>query len=108
MNAAMNRARIGVVCGEDDGAPAILTEYMLVGLPVVANARLRCGLSFIRPDTGIVAQPGAFDHAILTLLARAPAMAPREVVLEHWAWEKTIERFAAFIDRARRRKHCPA
>lgn len=108
VNAAMNRARIGVVCGEDDGAPAILTEYMLVGLPVVANARLRCGLSFIRPDTGIVAQPGAFDHAILTLLARAPAMAPREVVLEHWAWEKTIERFAAFIDRARRRKHCPA
>ncbi len=48
----MNLARIGVVCGVDDGAPAILTEYMLAGLPVLANARLRCGLQYIRPETG--------------------------------------------------------
>lgn len=104
VNALMNRARIGVVCGEDDGAPAILTEYMLAGLPVLANDRLRCGLDFIRPDTGLAAPPEAFAQAILTLLARAPAMAPREVVLEHWAWEKTIERFASLVDRVRRAK----
>ncbi len=104
VNALMNRARIGVVCGEDDGAPAILTEYMLAGLPVLANARLRCGLDFIRPDTGLAAPAGAFAEAILTLLARAPAMAPRDVVLEHWVWEKTIERFATLVDHARRAK----
>ena len=57
------RARIGVVCGEDDGAPAILTEYMLAGLPVLANACLRCGLQYIRPDTGLVAQPEGFAAA---------------------------------------------
>jgi hypothetical protein len=45
----MNRARFGVVCGIDDGAPTILTEYMLAGLPVFANADLRCGLQFILP-----------------------------------------------------------
>ena len=104
VNALMNRARIGVVCGEDDGAPAILTEYMLAGLPVLANERLRCGLDFIRPDTGLAAPAGAFDEAILALLARAPAMAPRDVVLENWAWERTIERFASYVDQARRRK----
>ncbi len=104
VNALMNRARIGVVCGEADGAPAILTEYMLAGLPVLANARLRCGLDFIRPDTGLAAPAETFADAILTLLARAPAMAPRDVVLEHWAWEKTIERFAPLVDHARRRK----
>ena len=48
----MNRARFGVVCGVDDGAPAILTEYMLAGLPVLANAELRCGLQYILPETG--------------------------------------------------------
>jgi glycosyltransferase involved in cell wall biosynthesis len=104
VNALMNRARIGVVCGEDDGAPAILTEYMLAGLPVLANERLRCGLDFIRPDTGLAAPAETFGEAILTLLARAPEMAPRDVVLEHWAWERTIERFAAYVDQARRRK----
>ena len=104
VNALMNRARIGVVCGEADGAPAILTEYMLAGLPVLANARLSCGLQFIRPDTGLTAPADAFADAILALLARAPALAPREVVLEHWVWEKTIERFAPLVDHARRRK----
>ena len=63
VNALMNRARIGVVCGEDDGAPAILTEYMLAGLPVLANERLRCGLDFIRPDTGLAAPAEAFAEA---------------------------------------------
>jgi glycosyltransferase involved in cell wall biosynthesis len=104
VNALMNRARIGVVCGEADGAPAILTEYMLAGLPVLANARLSCGLDFIRPDTGLAAPAESFADAILTLLARAPAMAPRDVVLEHWAWERTIERFASLVDCARRAK----
>lgn len=104
VNALMNRARIGVVCGEADGAPAILTEYMLAGLPVLANARLSCGLEFIRPDTGLAAPAAGFAEAILTLLDRAPGLRPREVVLEHWAWERTIERFASLVDRARRAK----
>ena len=102
----MNRARIGVVCGEEDGAPAVLTEYMLAGLPVLANERLRCGLDFIRPDTGLTAPAEGFAEAILALLARAPTMAPRAVVLEHWTWDRTIERFADYVDRARRRKAC--
>ena len=106
VNALMNRARIGVVCGEEDGAPAVLTEYMLAGLPVLANERLRCGLDFIRPDTGLTAPAEGFAEAILALLARAPTMAPRAVVLEHWTWDRTIERFADYVDRARRRKTC--
>jgi hypothetical protein len=35
VNRLMNRAKFGVVCGRDDGAPPILTEYMLAGLPVL-------------------------------------------------------------------------
>ncbi|MFO1143719.1 MAG: glycosyltransferase [Amaricoccus sp.] len=104
VNDLMNRARIGLVCGEDDGAPAILTEYMLAGLPVLANARLRCGLQYIRPETGLVAPADGFAEAILSLLAAAPSMTPRRMVIEHWVWEKTVERFASLVDRVRRSK----
>lgn len=91
VSALMNRARIGVVCGEEDAAPAILAEHILAGLPVPANARLRCGLQFIRPATGRAAPADGFAEAILDLLACASGTTPREVVLEHWVWEKTIE-----------------
>ena len=100
----MNRARIGVVCGKEDGAPATLTKYMLAGLPFLANSPLRCGLQFILSGTGTTAPAEGFADAILALLALSPAMAPRDVVLESWVWEKTIERFAALVDRVRRSK----
>lgn len=77
---------------------------MLAGLPVLANDRLCCGLQYIRPDTGLAAAPDRFAEAILHLLAIAPGMTPRQAVLENWVWEKTIERFAALVDRARREK----
>jgi len=104
VNALMNRARIGVVCGEQDGAPAILTEYMLAGLPVLANEALCCGLQFITPETGLIASAARFDAGILAMLERASAMRPRDVVLEHWCWEKTIARFSDVVERARQWK----
>ena len=104
VNALMNRARIGVVCGEADGAPAILTEYMLAGLPVLANEALCCGLQFITPDTGLAVPAADFHTGILSLLERASGMRPRDVVLEHWAWERTIARFSDVVERARERK----
>ena len=50
VNRLMNRARFGVVCGVDDGARAILTEYMPAGLPVLADEALCCGLQFLRTE----------------------------------------------------------
>ena len=92
VNRLMNSARIGVVCGEDDGAPAILTEYMLAGLPVLANERLRCGLQFITPETGATAPADRFGDAIADLVARAPTMDPRGIVLARWTWPHSVER----------------
>ena len=93
VNRLMNEARIGVVCGEDDGAPAILTEYMLAGLPVLANARLCCGLQFITPETGATATERGFADAIVGLIARADRMNPRDMVLARWTWPHAIKRF---------------
>lgn len=104
LNALMNRARIGVVCSEREGAPALLTEQMLAGLPVLANARLGRGLRHIRPATGAVAAPEGFHEGILDLLARAPTLAPRDVAAARWGWRASAARLAELLDEARARK----
>jgi glycosyltransferase involved in cell wall biosynthesis len=89
VNRLMNQARVGVVCGVDDGAPAILTEYMLAGLPVVANADLRCGLQYILPQTGVIAPGDALERGIVEALGRTD-FKPRQTVLERWSWRHSI------------------
>lgn len=106
VNRQINRARIGVVCGRDDGAPAILTEYMLAGLPVLANAGLVCGLDYITPETGLIAAEGPdFATALRRLLDRAASYDPRPVALERWGWPASIRRLADEIAEIRRERH---
>ena len=91
MNRQINRARVGVVCGQDDGAPAILTEYQLAGLPVLANARLSCGLQFVTPETGIAAHEGAdFAEALDRLLRDYARYDTRDVALARWGWQPSM------------------
>lgn len=104
VNRLMNVARIGVVCGVEDGAPAILTEYMLAGLPVLANSRLKCGLQFITPITGRIADEDQFPAVLLEMLADIDSYHPRETVLNNWTWSRSADRFAALIRKAQRRK----
>ena len=104
VNALINRARVGVVCGVDDGAPAILTEYMLAGLPVLANDRLVCGRQYITPRTGLTASEDGFAEALASLIARHGEFDPRPVVQAHWTWPHSIRRLAALIDEARARR----
>ena len=85
MNRQINRTRIGVVCGQHDGAPAILTEYQLAGLPVLANADLVCGLQYITPENGLAAAPGEdFAAAMGQLVERHEAYDPRPHALARW------------------------
>lgn len=98
VNRLMNRAKFGVVCGIDDGAPAILTEYMLAGLPVLANADLRCGLQFILPETGMTASTNGFADAILRLRETYADFQPRDAVLARWTWPHSIQRLARIIE----------
>jgi glycosyltransferase involved in cell wall biosynthesis len=96
VNGLMNHARVGVVCGVDDGAPAILTEYMLAGLPVVANSALRCGLQYILPQTGIAVPAERFEHGIIEAIERTDFL-PRQTVLDRWTWPHSISRLAELI-----------
>ena len=105
VNTLINRAKVGVVCGVDDGAPAILTEYMLAGLPVLANAGLVCGRQYIRPDTGLVASEAEFAKALDRLIETAASYDPRPVVQRNWTWPHSVERLASLLDHARQRKN---
>ncbi|HSI42151.1 MAG TPA: glycosyltransferase [Xanthobacteraceae bacterium] len=97
VNRLMNLARVGVVCGVDDGAPAILTEYMLAGLPVLANAALRCGLHYITPLTGRIAKADDFHMVLQDMLADLTPYAPRKIVMENWSWDRTVQKLAAVL-----------
>ncbi|RYG68649.1 glycosyltransferase, partial [bacterium] len=97
VNALMNRARIGLVCGVDDGAPAIITEYMLAGLPVLANDRLSCGLQFITPETGRTAPADLFADAIGEMLGDLGRYEPRRVACERWTWPHTVARLTTSV-----------
>lgn len=97
VNRLMNMSRIGVVCGVDDGAPAILTEYMLAGLPVLANAELCCGTQFITTETGHLAGADEFAEAIRKLLGRAPGMDPRRAALDRWTWPHSVRRLQELL-----------
>ena len=97
VNRLMNSAKVGVVCGVDDGAPAILTEYMLAGLPVLANARLRCGLQYILPETGRSVDEAAFPQALAALVDQAAAMQPRQAVLARWTWPHSVRKLANLL-----------
>ncbi|SFJ50260.1 Glycosyl transferases group 1 [Phyllobacterium sp. CL33Tsu] len=97
VNGLMNSARIGVVCGVDDGAPAILTEYMLAGLPVLANEELCCGTQYITPRTGELASAQRFHLAITEILGRSEQFSPRSEVQNNWTWQHTVERLRGLI-----------
>ncbi|WWR56501.1 group 1 glycosyl transferase (plasmid) [Sinorhizobium meliloti] len=94
----MNQAKIGVVCGVDDGAPAILTEYMLAGLPVLANSALRCGLQYITPQAGRLAAAGAFHEGILEMRSTLPDFSPRQTGLDNWTWPHSVRKLRTLMN----------
>lgn len=98
VNRLMNQAKIGVVCGVDDGAPAILTEYMLAGLPVLANSALRCGLQYITPQTGRVAEADVFHEGVLDMLSTLSTFSPRQTVIDNWTWAHSVRRLQALMN----------
>lgn len=106
VNQLINRARVGVVCGQHDGAPAILTEYQLAGLPVLANADLVCGLDHVPASAGAIASPGAPFAAALEKLLAAPPPDTRPDAIARWGWRASIACLGNDIDaiRSGRRK----
>jgi hypothetical protein len=92
----------------DDGAPAILTEYQLAGLPVLANARLSCGLQFITPETGVAAHAGAdFAEALDMLLRDYARYDTRDVTLSRWGWQPSMAVLAQKLSEIRNARMVP-
>jgi len=98
VNRLMNQARMGVVCGVDDGAPAILTEYMLAGIPVLANSSLSCGLQYITQQTGRTASADDFHAGIIDMLGQLNTFRPRDVALANWTWQHSMQKLKNLIE----------
>jgi glycosyltransferase involved in cell wall biosynthesis len=97
INKLINQSRLGVVCGIDDGAPAILTEYMLAGIPVLANVELKCGLQYIEPKTGIKRTAEDFHTGFADILENIDRFSPRKTVLQKWVWQRSVEKLRKAI-----------
>lgn len=108
VNRLMNLAKIGIVASENDGCPAILTEYMLSDLPVLANSALCCGLRFIDPRSGLVASADAFPDAIAHMLDHLSDYTPRAHVQSHYTWDHSVRQFATALARAGYRRYSTA
>ncbi len=105
LNKLINQSRLGVVCGIDDGAPAIITEYMLAGIPVLANAKLKCGLQYIRRETGVTRTAENFHTGFADILGDIERFSPRQTVLENWVWQHSIEKLTNAILSTKKGRH---
>lgn len=97
VNYQMNRAKVGIVCGIHDGCPAIITEYMLAGLPVLANSELCCGLRFITLETGMTASPEEFHLGIESILDRSTEIHPRPATIQNYGWPASVQRLQEIL-----------
>lgn len=97
----VNLARVGVVCGEADGAPAILTDDMLAGLPVLANVRLACGLQLITPRTGMAAPAALIAQKLGEMLSDTARFSPTDGVRARWTWPHRARRLEGLLRQAR-------
>jgi hypothetical protein len=77
---------------------------MLAGLPVLANADLRCGKQYILPSTGRLASADTFHLVLTEMLADTQHFQPRETAMGHWTWPHTVKRFAQLMEEAKARK----
>lgn len=97
VNYHINRARVGIVAGVNDGCPAVLTEYMLADVPVLANASLCCGLRFITPETGWVSLRDDFARSIQIALEQCHSIKPRQYAIERWGWPTSVRQLEAIL-----------
>jgi hypothetical protein len=104
LNALINRARIGVVCGEGAADDRMFGAYLSANLPVLACSGLDLAARYLTPETGAIVEPERLDTGILDLLARAPSMRPREVALGGESRAAVMARLSELVDLAWRRK----
>lgn len=104
VNEYINQGRVGIVAGVEDGCPAIISEYMLAGIPVLANAGLCCGLRLVKPETGWVYPEEYFADGILRALNECNHINPRPFALEHCGWPASVRQLEALLHRYGYRK----
>ncbi len=95
VNRCVNQSKIGVMCSVFDAVPRAILEYMAANVPVLVNAEIMAGTRYVSPQSGLVKAPENFHLGLAELLEHYQDYSPRTYYLEHYAFEKIMERFIA-------------
>jgi len=101
VNRYVNQSKIGVMCAQFDAVPRVILEYMAAGVPVLANAELLAGKRYINARTGLIKSPEEFHLGLAELVAQHQKYSPRDYYLEHYSFEKVMEKFVGILRQAR-------
>ena len=97
VNRYINQSRIGVMCAVLDAAPRAILEYMAAGVPVLVNAKLWAGARYVGPGAGLVKSSEEFHLGMAELLDNYQSYSPRAYYLEHYAFDKVMEKFIGIL-----------
>jgi len=100
VNRYVNQSKIGVMCATLDAAPRAILEYMAADVPVLVNAELWAGSRYVGPSAGLVKSPEEFHLGIAELLDNGRHYAPRAYLLQHYSFEKVMEKFIHILRQA--------
>ncbi len=100
VNRYINASRIGVMCAKLDAAPRVILEYMAADVPVLVNARLWAGGRYVGPAAGRLVPPEDFHHGIIEMLDNLDTFSPRQYFLEHYSFEKVMQKFIDILERS--------
>jgi len=100
VNRYVNQSKIGVMCAQFDAVPRAILEYMAANVPVLVNAELFAGKRYITPATGLVKPPDEFHLGLAELVEHYQNYSPRAYYLEHYSFEKVMEKFIGILKQA--------
>lgn len=97
VNRLVNQSRLGVMCSELDAAPRAILEYLAADVPVLVNAKLLAGARYVGSRAGLIKPPEEFHLGLAELLDHLPNYAPRAHLLEHYSFEKAMQKFIGIL-----------
>jgi glycosyltransferase involved in cell wall biosynthesis len=100
VNRYINQSKIGVMCSELDAAPRAILEYMAADIPVLVNSELWAGTRYVGLGAGLIKSPEEFQLGLAELVDNFHKYSPRAYYLEHYSFEKVMDRFIGILKQA--------
>jgi hypothetical protein len=93
VNVHYNRARVNVIWSRREGVNKVMIEGMFAGTPCIIREGFNYGYRYpyINQHTGCFANEHDLPETLLSMVANAASLQPREWVMEHMTCQKATE-----------------